>query len=158
MPRLPCERFFQNSVPQVGRDVMQVHRMRCGRRSKGKNIFEYLVDELSAWLSRAESKIHPKHPATPINDNHRHTPSAPPGPARSGDPNSGKRGEKAEAPRHVTPMTITTPAKLAMKTHDLQSDESHALSLPRLQPSAASIPQSSGSDGIVPCGVVDHQI
>jgi hypothetical protein len=28
---------------------------------------------------------------------------------------------------------------LAMKTHDLQSDESHAQRLPRLQPSAASI-------------------
>jgi hypothetical protein len=47
-------------------------------------------------------------------------------------------------------MTITTPAILAMKTHDLQSDESHAQRLPRLQPSAASIPQSSGSDSIAP--------
>jgi hypothetical protein len=37
-----------------------------------------------------------------------------------------------------------------MKTHDLQSDESHVQRLPRLQPSAASIPQSSGSDSIAP--------
>jgi hypothetical protein len=36
------------------------------------------------------------------------------------------------------------------RTHDLQSDESHAQRLPRLQPSAASIPQSSGSDSIAP--------
>jgi hypothetical protein len=45
-------------------------------------------------LSRAQSEIHPKYPATPINDKHGHTPSALPGPARSGDPDAGKQGEE----------------------------------------------------------------
>jgi hypothetical protein len=57
MPRLPCEGFFQNLVPQVGRDVMRVHRMRCSRRSKGNKIFEYLVDELSTWITEDQLRI-----------------------------------------------------------------------------------------------------
>ena len=57
MPRLPCERFFQNSIPLVGRDVMRVLRMRCSRRSKGKNIFEYLVNKLSIWITEDQPRI-----------------------------------------------------------------------------------------------------
>jgi len=93
--------------------------LRCSRRSKGKNVFEYLVDELSTWitedqlrislspmlfaelkasspnpLGRAQSQTHPKQPVTPINDKLGHTPFAPPGPALSDDPDEGKRGEK----------------------------------------------------------------
>ena len=56
-PRLLCERFFQNSVLHVGRDVMHVQRMRCSRRSKGKKIFEYLVDELSTWITEDQPRI-----------------------------------------------------------------------------------------------------
>jgi hypothetical protein len=37
-----------------------------------------------------------------------------------------------------------------MRTHDLQSDESHAQRLPRLQPPAAGIRQSSGPDSLAP--------
>lgn len=37
-----------------------------------------------------------------------------------------------------------------MKIHSLQSDEGYAQHLPRLQPSAASISQSSGLDSIAP--------
>ncbi|KAI1501354.1 hypothetical protein F5X99DRAFT_204008 [Biscogniauxia marginata] len=152
MPRLPCERFFQNSVPQVGRDVMQVHRMRCSRRSKGKKIFEYLVDELSTWitedqlrislspmlfaelkasspdtLSPAQSKVHPKHPATPINDENCHpsrtprspaTTSTPPGPARSGNPDTGKRGGKRG---HQDLHTETS----SETHHSVNTDDSH---------------------------------
>jgi len=36
---------------------MQVHRMRCSRRSKGKKIFEYLVDELSTWITEDQLRI-----------------------------------------------------------------------------------------------------
>jgi hypothetical protein len=86
MSRLPCERSSQDLVPQVGRDVVRVHHIRSSRRSKCKKIFEYLVDELSTWItedqlrislsptllaglkasstdpsSPAESEVHPKH-------------------------------------------------------------------------------------------------
>jgi len=36
---------------------MQVHHMRCIRRSKGKKIFEYQVDELSTWITEDELRI-----------------------------------------------------------------------------------------------------
>jgi hypothetical protein len=36
---------------------MQVHRMRCSRRSKGKKIFEYLVGELSTWITEDQLRI-----------------------------------------------------------------------------------------------------
>lgn len=34
-------------------DVMRVHR----RRSKGKKIFEYLVDEFSTWITKDRLRI-----------------------------------------------------------------------------------------------------
>jgi hypothetical protein len=55
MSRLPCERSSQDLV--VERDVVRVHHMRCSRRSKGKKIFEYLVDELSTWVSEDQLRI-----------------------------------------------------------------------------------------------------
>lgn len=54
-------------------------------------------------MSLAQSEVHPKHLATLVNDEHCHasrtprspfTASTPPGPARSGDPDAGKRGGK----------------------------------------------------------------
>jgi hypothetical protein len=36
---------------------MQVHRIRCNRRSKGMNIFEYLVDKLSTWITENQLRI-----------------------------------------------------------------------------------------------------
>lgn len=50
MPRLPCVRFSQNLDLQVEIDV-RVYRMRRGKRSKGKKTFEYLVYELSTWVT-----------------------------------------------------------------------------------------------------------
>jgi hypothetical protein len=54
MPRLPCERSSQDLVPPVERDVVRVHHIRSSRRSKCKNIFEYLVDELSTWITERQ--------------------------------------------------------------------------------------------------------
>jgi hypothetical protein len=51
MPRLPWKGSSQDLVPEVERNVVRVHRMRCSKRSKGKNMFEYLVDELSTWVT-----------------------------------------------------------------------------------------------------------
>ena len=56
MLRLPCERSSQDLVPPVERDVMRVHRMRYDRRSKGKKIFEYLVDK-SRWITEDQLRI-----------------------------------------------------------------------------------------------------
>jgi hypothetical protein len=53
----PCERSSQDLVPQVERDVMRVHHMRCSRRSKSRKIFEYLVDELSTWVTEDQLRI-----------------------------------------------------------------------------------------------------
>ena len=57
MPWPPCERSSQYLVPQVERDVMRVHHMRCSRRSKGRKIFEYLVDALSTWVTEDQLRI-----------------------------------------------------------------------------------------------------
>jgi hypothetical protein len=39
MPGPPCERFFQDLVPQVERDVTRVYRIRYNRSSKGMKFF-----------------------------------------------------------------------------------------------------------------------
>jgi hypothetical protein len=57
MSRLPCERSSQDLVPQVERDVVRVHHIRSSRRSKCKKIFEYLVDELSTWITEDQLRI-----------------------------------------------------------------------------------------------------
>jgi hypothetical protein len=57
MPWPPCEQSSQDLVPQVERDVMRVHHMRCSRRSKGRKIFEYLVDALSTWVTEDQLRI-----------------------------------------------------------------------------------------------------
>jgi hypothetical protein len=57
MLRLPCERSSQDLVPQVKRDVMQVHHIRYSRRGKGKKIFEYFVNELSTWVIEDQLRI-----------------------------------------------------------------------------------------------------
>jgi hypothetical protein len=36
---------------------MQVYRMHYSRRSKDKKIFEYLVDELSTWITEDQLRI-----------------------------------------------------------------------------------------------------
>jgi hypothetical protein len=56
-PRPPCQRYSQDLVPQVEGDAVRVHHMRCSRRSKGKKIFEYLVDELSTWVTEDRLRI-----------------------------------------------------------------------------------------------------
>jgi hypothetical protein len=58
MPRPPCEQPSQDLVPQVERDVVRVHRIRCSKRSKGKKIFEYLVDK-SRWITENQLRISP---------------------------------------------------------------------------------------------------
>lgn len=39
MPRQPCEQSSRDLVPQVERDVVRVHHMRCNRRSKSIKSF-----------------------------------------------------------------------------------------------------------------------
>jgi hypothetical protein len=58
--------------------------------------------------------------------------------------------QRSAAPPTIprTPMTITTPVIQATRTHDLQSDESDAQRLPRLQPPVAGRPQSATSDSL----------
>jgi hypothetical protein len=56
MPRLPCERSSQDLVLPVVRDGIRVHRMRYDRCSKGKKIFEYLVDK-SRWIIEDQLRI-----------------------------------------------------------------------------------------------------
>jgi hypothetical protein len=51
-----CERSSQDLAPQLETDV-RVHHMRCSRRSKGRKTFEYLVDELSAWITEDQLRI-----------------------------------------------------------------------------------------------------
>jgi hypothetical protein len=53
----PCERFFQDLVPQVERDVTRVHRIRYNRSSKGTKFFQYLVNELSTWITEDQLRI-----------------------------------------------------------------------------------------------------
>ena len=57
MPRLPCKRSSRDLVLHVERDVVRVYHMRCGRRSKGRNIFKYLVDELATWITEDQLRI-----------------------------------------------------------------------------------------------------
>ena len=57
MPRLPCERSSQDLLSQVERDVVRFHHLRSSRRSKCKKIFEYLVDELSTWITEDQLRI-----------------------------------------------------------------------------------------------------
>jgi hypothetical protein len=57
MPRLPCKRSSRDLVPHVEMDVVRVHHMRCRRRSKGRKIFEYLVDELSTWITEDQLRL-----------------------------------------------------------------------------------------------------
>jgi hypothetical protein len=56
MLRPPCERSSRDLVPPVERDVVRVRRMRYDRCSKGKKIFEYLVDK-SGWITEDQLKI-----------------------------------------------------------------------------------------------------
>ena len=42
----PCERSSRDLVAQEEQDV-RVDHMHCSRRSKGRKVFEYLIDELS---------------------------------------------------------------------------------------------------------------
>ncbi|KAF4625663.1 hypothetical protein G7Y89_g12505 [Cudoniella acicularis] len=94
------------TVPQVETDVMRVHHIHSNQRSKGRKIFEYLVNELSTWTTedqlsislsstllsklRVESPPHPLSQARPSSS----APSAPSSAAPGGEPESGKRGEK----------------------------------------------------------------
>ncbi|KAH7418667.1 hypothetical protein BKA64DRAFT_701183 [Cadophora sp. MPI-SDFR-AT-0126] len=131
MPRLPCELSSQDLVPQVEMDVVRVYHIRSSRRSKCKKIFDpTLLAGLKASstdpLSPAESEVHPKHLATLVNDEHCHasrtprshsTASTPPGPARSGDPDAGKRGGKR---RHQG-----LHAETSSETHSVNTDGSH---------------------------------
>jgi hypothetical protein len=57
MLRPPCERSSQDLVPLVERDVMRVYRMRYNRCSKGKKIFEYLVDRSRTWITEDQLRI-----------------------------------------------------------------------------------------------------
>jgi hypothetical protein len=57
MPRLPCERFFQKLGPTGRKGRYARSSRRCSRRSKGKKIFEYLVDELSTWITEDQPRI-----------------------------------------------------------------------------------------------------
>ena len=52
-----CERPSQDLVPQEGRDVVRVQRMRCSRRVQGKKVFGCLVDELSTWIFEDQLEI-----------------------------------------------------------------------------------------------------
>jgi hypothetical protein len=56
MLRPSCERPSRDLVPQEEQDV-RVHRMRCSRRSKGRKVFEYLVNEPSTWITEDQLRI-----------------------------------------------------------------------------------------------------
>jgi hypothetical protein len=56
MLRPPCERSSQDLVLPVERDAIRVHRMRYDRYSKGKKIFEYLVNK-SRWITEDQLRI-----------------------------------------------------------------------------------------------------
>jgi hypothetical protein len=66
------------------------------------SLTEHVSTESPHPLSQAQSEVNPRHSATPINEEHRHTsrasrspsPSAPSGPAPGGEPESGNLGEK----------------------------------------------------------------
>lgn len=53
----PCDRSSQDLAPQEKWDVVRVHRIRYGRRSKGRKVFEYLVDELSTWINEDQLEV-----------------------------------------------------------------------------------------------------
>jgi len=52
-----CKRSSQYFILQVERDVMQVHHMCYSWRSKDRKVFEYLVDELSTWVTKDQLRI-----------------------------------------------------------------------------------------------------
>jgi len=54
--RPPCEPSSQNLAPQVERN-MRVYRMRKNKCSKGKKIYEYLVDESRTWITEDQLRI-----------------------------------------------------------------------------------------------------
>ncbi len=47
----PCKRSSEDLALYEETDVVPVHRMRCSRLHKGRKVFEYLVDELSTWIT-----------------------------------------------------------------------------------------------------------
>jgi hypothetical protein len=54
----PCERFFQDLVPQVEKAVIRVRKIRSSQRSSDdKKIFEYLVDENHAWITEDQLSV-----------------------------------------------------------------------------------------------------
>ncbi|PMD15659.1 hypothetical protein NA56DRAFT_333807 [Hyaloscypha hepaticicola] len=124
MLRLPRERSSQDLVPPAERDIIRVHRMYYNRCSKGKKIFEYLVDK-SRWITKDKLRIslspilvielkvsspHPisqaqrevllSHSVTPIRDEHGYTSrasrssSASADPVLEGEPITRKRGHQ----------------------------------------------------------------
>lgn len=46
----PCECSSEDLALQVERDV-RVHRIRSSQLRKGRKVFEYLIDELSTWIT-----------------------------------------------------------------------------------------------------------
>jgi hypothetical protein len=53
----PCERSSQDLVLLAEKDVIRVHRMRYNRCSKGKKIFEYLVNKSRTWIAEDQLRI-----------------------------------------------------------------------------------------------------
>ncbi|KAF4636253.1 hypothetical protein G7Y89_g1831 [Cudoniella acicularis] len=88
------------------------------------SLTEHQVASSPPSLSQAQSQVHLKHPATPINEEYRHTsrasrsssPSAPSDLALGGEPESGKRGEKRG--RQDTHTEISSETHLSVNTDD----------------------------------------
>jgi hypothetical protein len=57
MLRPPCERSSRDMVIRKEQDTVRVHRMRCVPCSKGRKVFEYLVEELSTWITEDQLGI-----------------------------------------------------------------------------------------------------
>jgi hypothetical protein len=57
MLRPPCERSSRDLVLQEERDIVRVRRMRYDRCSKGKKIFEYLVNKSRTWIAEDQLRI-----------------------------------------------------------------------------------------------------
>jgi hypothetical protein len=54
----PCKRFFQDLVPQVEKAVIRVRQIRSSQPSSDdKKIFEYLVDENHAWITKDQLRV-----------------------------------------------------------------------------------------------------
>ena len=53
----PCECSSEDLALQVERDVVRVHRIRSSQLRKGRKVFEYLIDELSTWITEDQLRI-----------------------------------------------------------------------------------------------------